>query len=80
MLLQLPNLSLFLPLLLPQLNIVELLNDVIITPKMSHCILGIMHGHMPLGGDKWDPVPKQHFLSYPGREVDSLHKFLCPTS
>jgi hypothetical protein len=28
----------------------------------------------PTGGDQWDIVLKQHSLSYPGREVESLHR------
>jgi hypothetical protein len=29
---------------------------------------------MPIGNDKWDVVLKQHSLSYPGREVESVHR------
>jgi hypothetical protein len=29
---------------------------------------------MPIGGDEGDIVLKQHSLSYPGREVESLHR------
>jgi hypothetical protein len=48
--------------------------------------LRIMHDHMPIGGNEWDIVLKQHSLSYPGREVESLrckfaqlHRVKTPT-
>jgi hypothetical protein len=36
--------------------------------------LGVMHVHMPIGGNKWDLVLDQHSLSYPGREVEYLRR------
>jgi hypothetical protein len=36
--------------------------------------LGVIHLHMPIGGNECDLVLEQHFLSYPGREVESLRR------
>jgi hypothetical protein len=33
--------------------------------------LRIMHKHMPISGDEWEPVLKEHSLPYPGRDVES---------